>query len=227
MAFILERNHLVVSKVVFVFDICSSSNILEDLIRTDSMKKWVNLLSGLKNFLGEQSELYGFEIYKFVGDGWILLFEPDIRGPKLFEFTRLLCNRFSQNLYPKVEGLLETPPDLVGLTIGMDKGSLIKVKFQDKVEYIGRPLNIASRLQSAVKEKDSKPNNKCLISKPLYYSIKRSLEGSAFHLKEVTRQLRNIADGKDYKCFKMDLSKVPDNEPKPRKLLRKLRYSDA
>lgn len=61
-------------KCVVVFDICSSTTILEDLLRSDSEKRWRDLLIDIKRFLVAQREVREFEIYKFMGDGWILLF---------------------------------------------------------------------------------------------------------------------------------------------------------
>jgi hypothetical protein len=45
----------VVRKIVVVFDICSSTSVLEDLNSTDNLPRWRNLLIGLKTFLIEQS----------------------------------------------------------------------------------------------------------------------------------------------------------------------------
>jgi class 3 adenylate cyclase len=40
----------------------------------------------------------------------------------------------------------------MGLTFGMDHGDVIRLVMNGKPEYIGRALNIASRLQGKVKE---------------------------------------------------------------------------
>ncbi|HEU0047518.1 MAG: hypothetical protein DMG61_21905 [Acidobacteria bacterium] len=53
-------------KTVVVFDICSSTTILEDLKESDNQQQWRNLLIGLKNFLVEEREGYvPFDLYKF------------------------------------------------------------------------------------------------------------------------------------------------------------------
>lgn len=40
----------------------------------------------------------------------------------------------------------------MGLTFGADKGQMIRLFMSNQREYIGRPLNIAARLQAAVKD---------------------------------------------------------------------------
>jgi hypothetical protein len=55
-----------VRRVVVVFDICSSTMILEDLLRTENQRRWRNLLIGLKKELVCQAKRVPFELYKFV-----------------------------------------------------------------------------------------------------------------------------------------------------------------
>jgi len=59
------------------FDICSSTTILEDLLRTDNQVRWRNLLILLKKFLSAEAKTQPFLLYKFIGDGWILLFDEE------------------------------------------------------------------------------------------------------------------------------------------------------
>jgi class 3 adenylate cyclase len=73
-------------------------------------------------------------------------------------------------------------------------------------EFVGRPINVACRLQSAIKDKDKRPGNKILISKHLYESIKADLKPKRFG--EVRRKLRNIAGGMDISCMKADILKT-------------------
>src|SRR5215813_13661723 len=66
---------------VVIVDICSSTELMRDLIDSDSEDRWRNLLIGLKNFLTTEEERFPknetLKIYKFLGDGWILLFPID------------------------------------------------------------------------------------------------------------------------------------------------------
>lgn len=62
----------VIRKLVVVFDISSSTTILEDLMRCERLDVWRNVLISVKEVLMDHP--IEFEIYKFMGDGWILLF---------------------------------------------------------------------------------------------------------------------------------------------------------
>jgi hypothetical protein len=60
-----------VQRHVVVFDICSSTIILEDLKQTDNLREWRNLLMRMQAHLFSPER--NFETYKFLGDGWIIL----------------------------------------------------------------------------------------------------------------------------------------------------------
>ena len=199
-----------VMATVFIFDICSSTDILEDLHRTGNVKIWRDLLILLKEFLIKEADEFPFKLYKFTGDGWILLFDYDLNGKRLLSFRQRLCITFDSLYRQKILPILETPPNVVGVTMGMDRGRLIKIQMNKQDEYVGRPLNVACRLQSAIKDIDSAPANKMLMTKPLYDSIKQDVISWKFY--EVTRTLRNIAGGKELHCIKL-----ANLEPRKRK----------
>ena len=86
-----------VKKIVVVFDICSSTALLEDLLRTENQRLWRDLLIRMKTFLMCEEIETPFIIYKFIGDGWILLFnERDISGEWLLEFLEELCREYDR-----------------------------------------------------------------------------------------------------------------------------------
>ena|SRR3989338_1938143 len=190
-------------KLVVVFDICSSSNIIEDLSLTASLKAMRNLLISIKRFLREKSGELGFELYKFTGDGWILLFAPDTGGRTLMgllaDLSKLFHDRVNSDILPR----LETKPQLVGITFGVDRGPLVKMTMMRKEEYIGRPLNIACRLQNAIKDKDPHPQYKVLMSNHVFVSFSEDLR--RYRPRRVTRTLRNIRGGQKYECVKLDI----------------------
>ncbi|ABB30331.1 hypothetical protein GeomeDRAFT_3401 [Geobacter metallireducens RCH3] len=200
-----------VMAAVLVFDICSSTDILEDLHRTDNLQKWRNLLIGVKKFIVEQGDNFPFRLYNFTGDGWILLFDHNIDGEKLLPFIRKLCTTFKHLYEQKIHPVLETPPEIIGLTIGMDRGRLIKIRLNHRDEYVGRPLNVACRLQSAIKDRDKNPANKMLMTKNLYNSIKQ--DTIQWRFTEVERTLRNIAGSRRVSCMKL-MSIEPQNVTK-------------
>ncbi|HEY4678906.1 MAG TPA: hypothetical protein VIJ01_17195 [Candidatus Angelobacter sp.] len=81
-------------RVVIVFDISSSTTILEDLKRSDNLTVWRDFHVNLKTFLLRKTDPMEMEMemYKFMGDGWILLFQPNVHSGALFEFLKELTS---------------------------------------------------------------------------------------------------------------------------------------
>jgi class 3 adenylate cyclase len=192
-----------VRRIVLAFDICSSTVILEDLLRTENQRRWRNLLIGMKRALVREAAQTPFEIYKFVGDGWILLFEHDsISGPTLMRFLQTVSAKYQDLFHHGICEVLGISDQLVGLTFGIDFGTLVKVVMNNKAEYIGRALNVAVRLQSAVKDCDKDPRDRLLISKNAYAHLKlgrtRATVGTLAEC-----NLRGVAGGEKYQARKL------------------------
>jgi hypothetical protein len=196
----------VVKKIVVFFDICSSTSILEDLIRTENQKAWRDLLIGLKKYLLQNQDLVGFQLYKFMGDGWLLLFEPCTEGLEIFQFLEALCDKFIYLYKKNIKKILTVRISNEGLTFGMDIGSCIKIVMNQELEYIGRPLNVAVRLQGAIGQRSKKPANKLLLSNNLYATFKdKGKIGDEYNIISVKRVLKNISGGECYLCQKLKL----------------------
>lgn len=194
-------------KLVVVFDICSSTTILNDLLFSEQQTKWRNLIIGMKRFLTNHSEKLGFEIYKFVGDGWILMFPDDFDGFLLHDFLYNLCERYII-LHQRVEPFLSTGIETIGLTIGIDKGTVIHLVMNGKREYIGKPINVAARLQGAIKDGDPNPENKVLISRSVYNDFPRKQQqdiAKRFTVTNGVRNLRNVLGNNKYLCKKVTI----------------------
>jgi class 3 adenylate cyclase len=73
-------------------------------------------------------------------------------------------------------------------------------------EYIGRAINVAARLQGAIKQKDRTPAGKLLISKNSYASLGLS-KTPKYAGKLVDRLLANVAGGEHYQVRKIIISK--------------------
>ncbi len=199
-----SSNAKIVKKIVVFFDICSSTSILEDLIRTENQLKWRNLLINLKKFLCSKQSDLNFEIYKFLGDGWVLMLEPQSEGLDILFFLDELSKRFLECYNQKIKDVLTTRIPNVGLTFGMDIGSCIRFVMNDRKEYTGRPLNVAARLQGAIGQRDESPQYKVLLSNNLYATfedqkrIKRK-----YKIGRAKRTLKNISGGDEYLCRKI------------------------
>jgi class 3 adenylate cyclase len=202
-----EKKHLI-RKLVLFSDLCSSTSILEDLLRTENQKRWRNLLIGLKNFLRDERDTLGFIMYKFIGDGWVLLFDEDFSPVELFGLLSRLCDEYDSLFNRYIKPVLSTVVEPVGITFGLDRGTLMKVTMDGKAEYIGRPLNVAARLQGSIKDKDHNPHGKVLMSKNAYAEIRDSIK-DRYHVVEVKRELLNIAGGDNYRAKKLYLFQKP------------------
>ena len=88
----------------------------------------------------------------------------------------------------------------------MDIGSCIRLKMNGRKEYVGRPLNVAGRLQGAIGQRDEKPQNKGLVSKNLFaiFSDQRKIKRE-YRVRTVKRRLKNISEGENYRCLKVEL----------------------
>jgi class 3 adenylate cyclase len=195
--------------LVLFFDICSSSRIVEDLHRTGQAKAYRDFLITIKNFLRRKENAGLCEIYKFVGDGWVLLFPQTITGNQFLKFLTELAEKFRDELNKSIIPVLGNIPEVLGLTFGADAGLLFQVTMNGNKEYIGPPLNIASRLQGAVKEdKDPayNPANKIIISKPAFNALRVPAVYRPEHIK---RKLRNIIFGQDFECVRLVIPTKP------------------
>ena len=196
-------------RYVLVFDFCSSTLILEDLLRSECEDRWRNLLIDIKTFLQIERRRFGFDIYKFIGDGWILLFPWDFPRDEFFSFLQRLCEKYDSAFRKRVKPVLTTQIDKVGITFGLDRGRLIRWDMDGHLEfghteYLGRPLNVASRLQASIRDNDQNPQGKILMSKPAYEQLRRHIpKGNRIY--SVKRKLRNISGGDNYRCIKLHL----------------------
>src|SRR5437867_7442030 len=107
--------------LVLVFDVCSSTIVLEDLSRSQSVWRWRQLLADLLKYISNQP---GVIVYKFVGDGWFILMPHDIKGDALISFCSDLISTLSNAYEANIKPVMENPLTSLGLTIGIDSGTL-------------------------------------------------------------------------------------------------------
>ncbi len=198
----------IVTKIVVFFDLCSSTSILEDLLASENEDAWCALLLELKEFIRVRKVSDEFEMYKFLGDGWILLFEPNKRGEDLMLLLAGIAKEYERLHQEHIHNRLSTEIGNTGLTFGIDRGKLMKVTMNRSTEYIGRSLNVASRLQSSIKEKDSSPQGKVLMTRAAFNDIGLKAD-TGYKIDDVTRKLRNISGNSELKLKKISLFRSP------------------
>ena len=197
------RLHIVGDAIVVAFDMCSSSDIIEELTLKGDMSRFQDFLTRIKQYLAAAQKAVPFDPYKFTGDGWILLFPANTDGTALLAFLRDFCSFFKKEFRRDVLRYLDTPPSITGLTFGLEKGPLAPMTMYGAKEYVGRALNIACRLQNAVKDKGGSPAYKALVSNAVYNDYFSPATG--YKVFQVTRTLRNIRGGAKFRCWKINL----------------------
>ena len=208
----LERDKIeTCQKIVVTLDICSSTHLIEDLLKTEHIKLWRDLLIGMKEYLADQVGSAGLIPYKFTGDGWILLAEHSYPGKTLFRVLSGINNNFEDRYTSEIADYLDVRPDIYGLTFGLDEGTLIELIMNDKQEFIGRPINVSCRLQSKIDPVDIKGGFRGLMSNRLYnLLIKPSAdELGEYNFKATTLPLKNLSDGGRLACYRFA---IPTNK---------------
>jgi hypothetical protein len=200
--------------LVVAFDICSSSNVLEELAASGDLQRYTELIGSVKHYLADAQNTVLFEPYKFTGDGWILLFPNNTDGEHLFAFLRGLCEFFQDAFYQRVLRHLAYHPSVTGLTFGIDRGPLLSPTIFGQQEYVGRAIDVACRLQGAIKDADTDPAYKALVSNAAYLQY---LSCAANHVRvsTVTRQLRNILGGVPLHLHKIEFLNPSSGLPAP------------
>lgn len=196
-------------KYVLVFDICSSTSMLEDLVLNEQPEKFNRLIQSFDDFINNKSNDYAIHIYKFLGDGYILFIDASITVDKILEFfielvgfVKSVIEWFSRDF------ITTTQLPRIGITAGLEKGNLhtYRSRFTKQSEYIGRALNVAYRLQSSQTAPDHV--NRLLLSAKLYLQLKEYLLRIACSERE--RILKNINDENPIRCYEFNPDMYPN-----------------
>jgi hypothetical protein len=208
------------ARIVVVLDLCSSSQIMEDLLLSEKFDRYEAFLTCVKRWLMNWSEAHAppkgrFELYKFTGDGWILLFPDTIGGEFLVRFMYSLCEMIDAELARHIIPSLSSMPAVIGATLGVEAGNLIRMTMNERDEYVGRALNIACRLQDAVKDKEPHPGcYKALVSARLF-NERLAKASTRYKVEAATCSLRNILGGSGFACRKIDFTTAAGGQPLP------------
>jgi class 3 adenylate cyclase len=208
------------ARIVVAFDLCSSSQIMEDLLLSEKFDRYEAFLVCVKRWLMNWQRQHspgkgGLELYKFTGDGWILLFPATTRGKALVDFMRSMCEMIDAELAKHIVPNLSAIPAVLGATLGVEDGALIRMTMNERDEYVGRPLNIAVRLQNAAKEKDPHPGcYKAMVSARLF-NERLAQFCTPYKVESTTTSLRNILSGSGFACRKIDLTVDSAGQPVP------------
>lgn len=192
----------IVNKIVVTFDICSSTKIMEQLLARDEMGAWCELLNSLEELINESLKPLNGDLYKFTGDGWIMLFDGADGIEGLMEVVKKLSEHYESLYIERIMNKIDDPyGSTTGLTFGIDHGRLVKLSMNSKNEYIGRPINMACRLQAAIDERDFKAGYTILMSNVTYCAFSKNL--TKYHPDSARKSLKNVFGGTDLTCFRL------------------------
>lgn len=197
--------------IVVAFDICSSTNVIEELTTNTDVARYTDFVGELKRYLMRAQPAIPFDPYKFTGDGWILLFPPTTSGVQLKTFLEGLCAYFATTFENQVVRFLSRRPSQIGLTFGIDKGVVIPLTMFQQPEYVGRAINVACRLQGAVKDKGRPPAYDALVTNLVFNEYFSEL--SFIRVDRVKRVLRNVNNDEPFGCRRISLRR-PNNAVK-------------
>ena len=199
-----NTSHNITEWYVVVFDICSSTVFIEDLVKTDEMPAYSKLVCDFREYLA-MATVTGMDVYKFLGDGFMLLFKGDTSPEIIIDFCEDLVAFGAKRIATFIKEDIETTAiPRIGMTVGIDIGPLQKLSIGKQTEYVGRPLNVASRLQGSLKEPDHV--NKILMSVKVY---KRITDGEIRDCCiERKRVFRNISDNNRTRCYELDVAEL-------------------
>jgi len=142
-------------------------------------------------------------MYKFLGDGWILLFDDEeMSGERLIRFLKDLSAEYERLFRKFVADVLSNMPVHIGLTFGVDEGSLVAIVMNKQKEYVGRAINVAARLQSAVKNLEGPPQGTLLMSSNAFARLKMKIKSKLIECK-----LSNVAGGDQYRVRKIQIAR--------------------
>ncbi len=183
-------------RIVVVTDICSSTTIVQNLSDAGKLDAWGELLCDLASFLDKEQLNRGFEIYKFQGDGWIFFFDPKAPTGEFIPFLHRFSDEYLASFRERLSNMLSIEVE-AGLAFGVDKVELnnhtmISLTLHQKTEYVGMPLNMAARLQGAIKDND-KAEGRVLMSASAYQHLKYGIPRDNYRIVKVKRYLRNVA----------------------------------
>jgi len=175
---------------VLVVDIRRSTEIVQRLQEDELTGWWAALLARIHEDI---STLFpdDAKVYKFLGDGWLILFKTNNDGlisrigtflDVIFTTYDRLYNESLQSLYELEETLPHT-----NVSFAITTGTLTKFDFPNSEEYVGKAINEAFRLQSLAAGGDGYDEPYGYIDRPTYAAFREAIEGAVMLEKHALR----------------------------------------
>lgn len=192
------RKHIETSdQAIMVFDIRSSTKFVENLHSTGQLNRYYEMIQNIYHFLEDTMIEHYFKIYKFLGDGFIIVFNHKVKIEDILKFSPQIINTCKNELQ-KISSYFDQPIDIhKGITIGLDKNIIHNFKLNEKEEYIGPSINLACRLQRSELHKDEV--NSLLMSHRCFCEIRD--EKLRSHCLSQEGKFKNIKEEEPISCY--------------------------
>lgn len=175
------------------------------------MDIWRETLKLIEDKLKAEQTTLAYSIYKFLGDGWVLIIDPETDKAALLSFFAELCYTYCHYFKEEVEKHLSTKISPIGLTFGLDIGNIFSVDIGGNQEFMGPPLNIAARLQSCITNQNIKgdnPANQLMMIRRNYIKHFKSVVLDQYAYKKAERTLKNIRNNDTFVCSRIWLKEA-------------------
>lgn len=171
-------------KYVLVCDICSSTKIIENLVSNGQENEYQILVERLLRSINSQN--IAKDIYKYLGDGFIIFFDESVKSDEIIKVIQNIATEMEEVIREFIKEFVDQELEKIGMTFGLSYGNIHKFKMSAfNEEFFGRPINLASRLQSSISDA-----NTLLVQNEVYRNIE-SKEIKAISI-ETTREFKNI-----------------------------------
>lgn len=207
-------------KGILIFDICSSTEILETLVNSNHEAEYINLIRKMDTCLQILSQYFSFKNYKFLGDGFILVINPDIKTEDVV-YLSFIINKIGNYLLNDItDNYIQISLKRKGFTFGYDIGDVSDFHVSNKLEFAGKPINLSCRLQGSL---DKEEDAGCIL---FSLEARNNIESKAFktiiNKSDRERTFKNICGDKPIRCFFYNLENdyvLNTINPKPEKRL--------
>lgn len=186
---------------VVVYDICSSTVILENLTTNEATSRYGKLVSDVSTAFERLMDFSKPTKCKFLGDGAIYLFKQETNTDALINALCDFVETADLAIHDFVGKHIDIDLPRSGITVGVAFGTIYRTEeVWHSLEYFGRPINFACRLQSSLKEPEQ--TDKILVQKQVFKSLTDRNLRKRFNLRR--RKFRNLNADQIIQCYEID-----------------------
>lgn len=201
-------------KIVIVIDSKNSTVILQELASDQMLEKYRDFMVEIRTSVEALCKTNSISCvsYKFLGDGWIFLLDSGITGKQLIEFFDWLAFAYFSSFSNHIIKNINIPIDnILGMTVGVDFGKLVKFQIENETEYVGKPLNFAARLQAKGKEQEMA--FALVLSNKVYSTyLSKALDEIGVKVNEQKLELKNFNNQKPVPGYTLNMLEISSNK---------------